>query len=212
MDGGEAQGVSLHLMHLFGNLGHVVILGPLSLATLFYLLAVGARRDAAAFALALLACLAATLGAKLFFSACGAEAPHARMESPSGHESFSAAAYGCIALIVATGRPKLQQALIGGAAALLIVLIGIGRVAQHAHSPQEVAFGLSIGIAATALFHLLRGAAAKPIPLPWRAMALLSPAALVLAFAALVFLRHWTPEYFIEGVGRRLGAHFGLCL
>ena len=199
-------------MHVFGNLGHVVILGPLSLATLFYLLAIGARRDASAFALALLACLATTVGAKLFFSLCGGgHAPHLRMESPSGHESFSAAVYGCIALIVAAGRPRLQQFLIDGAAALLLALIGIGRVAQHAHSPQEVAVGLSIGIAATILFHWLRGAA-KPIPLPWRAMALLSPAAIILAFGALLFLRHWTPEDFIEGIGRRLGAHFGLCL
>lgn len=147
-------------MHVFGNLGHVVILGPLSLATLFYLLAIGARRDASAFALALLACLATTVGAKLFFSLCGGgHAPHLRMESPSGHESFSAAVYGCIALIVAAGRPRLQQFLIDGAAALLLALIGIGRVAQHAHSPQEVAVGLSIGIAATILFHWRRGQA-----------------------------------------------------
>jgi hypothetical protein len=113
-------------------------------------------------------------------------------------------------LLVATGRPKLQQILIDGAAVLLIALIGVGRVAARAHSPQEVAFGLSIGIAAAILFQWLRGPA-KPLPVPWRAIALLSPLAIVLAFGALLFLRHWTPEDFIEELGRRLGAHFGLC-
>lgn len=197
-------------MHVFGNLGHVVILGPLALAAIFYLLWLGARRDALALAAALLACLAATLAAKLFFNACGWGVPTLRIESPSGHESFSAAVYGCLALLVATGRPRLQQILIDGAAVLLIALIGVGRVAAHAHSPQEVAFGLSIGIAAAILFQWLRNPA-KPLPVPWRAIALLSPVAIVLAFAALLFLRHWTPEDFIEGLGRRLGAHFDLC-
>src|SRR5579883_2093889 len=197
-------------MHLFGNLGHITLLGPLSLATIFYLLSIGARRDALAFAAALLACLAATLLSKLFFEACGERLPALDIETPSGHESFSAAVFGCLAVLFAAGRAARQQVLIFGAAALLILLIGLGRVASYAHTPAEVAFGFLIGASATMLFRSLRGEP-KPVQVPWRAIALLSPAALVLAVAALVFMRHWTPEEAIDAIGRDLNAHYGLC-
>jgi hypothetical protein len=198
-------------MHIFGNLGHIVILAPLSLAVIGYLISLGARRDAFAFAFALIACLSATLFAKLFFEACGARIPLFQIESPSGHESFSAAVYGGIAVLAATGRPKRQQTLIYAAAALLILLIGFARVATGAHTPVEVEFGLLIGVASTILFRALRWEAAL-LPVPWRAIALLSPFVLVLAFAGLALVRHWTPEYFIDAVGMRIGAHFRLCV
>ena len=196
-------------MHLFGNLGHVALLGPLSLAIILYLVAIGARRDALAFALALAACLVATLVAKLLFDVCDSRI--ANVESPSGHESFSAIVYGGLALLVATGRPARQKIAIYAAATLLILLIGVGRVASWAHTPQEVAVGLGIGLLAILLFHGLRGEA-QPIAVPWRTLALLSPFALALAFGALFFLRHWTPEYFLAALGRRFGAHYGLCI
>jgi len=197
-------------MHLFGNLGHIALLGPLSLAIVFYLAAIGAQRDAFAFAAALVVCLAATLVAKLLFDVCGARIFD--IESPSGHESFSAMVYGGVALLVATGRPARQQVIVYAAAALLILAIGVGRVASHAHTPPEVALGLLIGLGAAILFRGLRGKAAAPMPVPWRALAFFSPVALALAFGALLFLRHWTPEYFIAAFGRRVGAHYGLCI
>jgi membrane-associated phospholipid phosphatase len=196
-------------MHLFGNLGHVALLGPLSLAIILYLVAIGARRDALSFALALAACLIATLVAKLLFDVCDSRI--ANVESPSGHESFSAMVYGGVALILATGRPARQRFAIYATAALLILLIGVGRVASWAHTPQEVAVGLAIGVLATLLFHRLRGDA-QPVAVPWRTLALLSPLAATFAFGALLFLRHWTPEYFLAALGRQFGAHYGLCL
>jgi membrane-associated phospholipid phosphatase len=198
-------------MHIFSNLGHSVILAPLSLILIFYLLSIGARRDALAFAVALIACLTVTLFSKLFFGVCGARAPDLHIESPSGHESFSGVVYGCLAVLLATGRPKRLQALIYTAAALLFVLIGVGRVASRAHTPEEVAVGLLIGVGAAALFRSLRGQAG-PFPVPWRALAFLSPFALAFGFVALLAARNWTPEYFIEAVGQRLGAHFGVCI
>jgi undecaprenyl-diphosphatase len=196
-------------MHLFGNLGHVALLGQLSLAIIVYLVTIGARRDALAFASALAACLIATLIAKLLFDVCDSRI--ANVESPSGHESFSAVVFGAIALLIATGRPTRQQIVIYAAATLLVLLIGIGRIASWAHTPQEVAVGLVIGLLATILFHWLRGDA-KPIAVPWRSLALLSPFALAFAFGALFFLHRWTPEYFLAALGRRFGAHFGLCI
>jgi membrane-associated phospholipid phosphatase len=198
-------------MHLFGNLGHSVILGPFSLILIAYLLSVGARRDAFAFAVALIACLTATLLSKLFFGVCGAEAPDLHIESPSGHESFSSFVYGCLAVLIATGRPKQVQAVIYGATALLFVLIGAARVVTRAHTPEEVVAGLLIGVVSAVLFRWLRGEAGL-FPVPWRALAFLSPFALALAFAGLVVARNWSPEYFIDAVGQRLGAHFGICL
>jgi membrane-associated phospholipid phosphatase len=198
-------------MHLFGNLGHAVILGPLALTTMLYLLAIGARRDAYTFAAALIACLASTLFAKLFFDVCGARVPILNVESPSGHESFSAAVYGCLGVLVATGRPQRQQILVYGAAALLILLIGLARVATQAHTPQDVEFGLLIGVSAAILFRWLRREP-QPMPVPWRTIAFLSPFTLFLAFGALLFLRNWTPEYFIDAVGRQFGVRYGLCL
>jgi hypothetical protein len=198
-------------MHLFGNLGHIALMGPLALATIFYLISIDARRDAYAFAAALIACLAATLVSKLFFEACGPRVPALQIETPSGHESFSAAVLGCLAVLIATGRPARRQALIYGGAAVLLLLIGVGRISAHVHTPEEVAFGFLIGGLATTLFRSLRGEQ-KAIMVPWRAIARASPAALVLAFAALVFMRHWTPEYFIDSVGRGLNAHYGLCV
>lgn len=196
-------------MHYFGNLGHVALLGPLSLAIIVYLIAIGARRDALAFALALAACLVATFVAKFLFDVCSARI--ANVESPSGHESFSAVVFGGAALLVATGRPMWQRLTIYAAAALLVLLIGVGRVASWAHTPQEVAVGLLIGVLAILLFSWLRGEA-QPIVVPWRTLVLLSPFALALAFGALLFLGHWTPEYFLAALGRRFGAHYGLCI
>jgi membrane-associated phospholipid phosphatase len=198
-------------MHLFGNLGHIVILAPLALALIGYLISVGARRDAFAFAAALIACLGTTLFTKLFFEVCGARVPVFQIESPSGHESFSAAVYGGLAVLVATGRPKVQQAVIYAAAAVLILLIGLARVATGAHTPEEVEFGLLIGVASTVLFRALRRDTAL-LPIPWREIALLSPFVAILALAALVLVSHWTPEYVIDAVGKRFGAHFGLCV
>jgi membrane-associated phospholipid phosphatase len=205
-----ARGAVGNSMHLFGNLGHVVILGPLALAAMLYLFAIGARRDAYAFAAALIACLATTLFAKLFFDVCGERAPVLDIESPSGHESFSAVVYGCLAVLVATGRPQRHQIPVYCAAALLILLIGVARVVSYAHTPQDVVFGLLIGVSAAILFRRLRGEP-QPMPVPWRAIAFLSPFTLFLTFGALLFLRNWTPEYFI-GAGRQIGVRFGLCI
>jgi hypothetical protein len=101
--------------------------------------------------------------------------------------------------------------VIYGATALLFVLIGAARVVTRAHTPEEVVAGLLIGVVSAVLFRWLRGEAGL-FPVPWRALAFLSPFALALAFAGLVVARNWSPEYFIDAVGQRLGAHFGICL
>lgn len=82
-------------MHLFSNLGHVVILAPLSLILIFYLISIGARRDAIAFAAALIVCLTITVFAKLFFEACGARNAFSAIESPSGTQASAPSSMAC---------------------------------------------------------------------------------------------------------------------
>jgi membrane-associated phospholipid phosphatase len=161
-------------MHLFSNLGHVVILAPLSLILIFYLISIGARRDAIAFAAALIVCLTITVFAKLFFEACGARNAFSAIESPGGHASFSAVIYGVLSLLVAAGRPTAQRVALISGAALLILLIGFSRVASGAHTPQEVAAGLLIGGLSIALYRALRAEPRRLAP-PWRRIALAAP-------------------------------------
>jgi membrane-associated phospholipid phosphatase len=198
-------------MHYFGSLGHVVLVIPLAIATLLYLTWIGARRDAAAFAIALVVCLVATVLSKLALATCGVQMSTLSIESPSGHESFAAAVYGGLAALLATGRPIARQLALFAAAAALVLLVGLGRVASGAHTPAEVALGLMIGVASVLLLEGLRQRP-KRIDPPWRQIWIASPAVLAVAFLALRTGAHWTPEGAIDAVGERIGAHYGLCI
>ena len=197
-------------MHFFGNLGHVVVLAPVSLALIGYLHDQGARRDAVVFAVALILCLIATFAAKLFLAACDFGPRAFAIESPSGHASFSAVVYGSLALIAATGRSSLQKLWMLGGGALLVLLVGFGRVATGAHTSAEVIVGFAIGGACVALFHALRREPRR-LEVPWRSLAVIAPVALAVVLVGLTAARHWTPEPLIEEMGRRIGFHFGLC-
>jgi membrane-associated phospholipid phosphatase len=197
-------------MHYFGSLGHVVLLAPLAAATLLYLTWIGARRDAAALLFALMVCLVATVLSKLLLATCGVQLSALPIESPSGHESFAAAVYGGLAALLATGRPVQRQLAFFAAAAALVLLVGLGRIASGAHTPAEVAVGLMIGLAAVLLFEGLRQRPQR-IDLPWRRILIASPAVVAVAFLALRTGAHWTPEYAIDRIGERIGAYYGLC-
>jgi PAP2 superfamily protein len=198
-------------MHLFGNLGHAVILAPASLGLIGFLAWSGARRDAVVFALALAACLATTLLAKLAFQACGDGASTLGIQSPSGHASFSATVYGCLAILLATGRPIRERTLLYGGAALLALCVGLSRVFDQVHTTEEVAFGLLIGFACSMLFFKSRMRPQR-LELPARAIALSLPLVFGLAALGLWLGRHWTPEPFIESIASKIGAHMNLCV
>jgi membrane-associated phospholipid phosphatase len=197
-------------MHLIGILGHSLLLLPASFGLIGLLLLAGSRRDALAFVVALLIGLTATLLAKLAFEACLWGISTLRIESPSGHASFSALVYGCLAVLVATGRPIGSRLLIAAGAAGLILLIGFSRIAVEVHTPEEVIVGLSIGGAGVLLFAALRGKPGR-LAIPWRALAFASPFAIGVALYILLLTRNWTPEPLIDALARRIGVHFGLC-
>jgi membrane-associated phospholipid phosphatase len=157
----------------------------------------GRRADAVAFGAALTVSLLTTLVAKLAFHACGSEIPAFGIESPSGHASFSGVFYGCVALIVAAGRPLWQRIGIYAGTALFVLFVGVSRVVVEAHTLPDVVAGTLIGMIAILAFQALRGPS-RLFVLPTRVMALGIPASAVLALTILVFARHWTPEYLIE--------------
>lgn len=196
-------------MHLIGNLGHPAVLIPASFGVLGFLFWSRARRDAFAFAAALMTCLATTGLAKLAFGACPSGIA-VGIESPSGHASFSAAFYGCLASLVGTAKPIWQKVGLYGGAALFVLLIGYSRVVDGAHTKIEVNLGLLIGAASILLFCALRR---RPGPLfvRVRAIAIGSPFVLAFVVAVLLVARHWTPEPIIEAVAVYLGAYFHLC-
>ena len=198
-------------MSHIGHLGHSAILFPASLVFFICLLWLDRHADARAFGAALFACLLATLVAKLAFHACGSEIPAFGIESPSGHASFSAVFYGCLALIVAAGRPLWQRTGIYVGAALFVLLVGVSRVVVEAHTLPDVIAGTSIGMLAILVFQALRGPS-QLLVIPHRALTLSIPASAVLALTILIFARHWTPEGLIEIVGLRLDRFFGVCM
>jgi membrane-associated phospholipid phosphatase len=198
-------------MSHIGHLGHSAILFPASLAFFGCLLWFDRRADAIAFSAALAACLLATLVAKLAFHACGSEISAFGIESPSGHTSFSATFYGCLALIVTAGRPLWQRTGIYAGTALLVLLVGVSRVLVEAHTAPDVIAGTSIGMSAILVFQVLRGPS-RPFVMPTWAMALAIPASAVLALTILVFARHWTPEDLIKTAGLRIDRFFGVCM
>src|SRR5579862_3499034 len=95
-----------------GNLGHVALLIPAALVIIGLLLWLGRRADALAFGAALAAALLATLAAKLTIYTCESRTPWLGLESPSGHVSFAAAFYGCVAILAAAGRPLSQRVIV----------------------------------------------------------------------------------------------------
>jgi membrane-associated phospholipid phosphatase len=197
-------------MSHIGNLGHSAVLFPASLIVFGCLIWIGRRADAIAFAAALTASVLATLAAKLAIYTCEPRIPWLGIESPSGHASFSAAFYGCIALLAGAGRPPWQRIGVYAATILFVLLVGLSRIVIEVHTVPDVIVGTGIGAAAVLLFQLLRGPP-RPIVIPLRVIALGVPVSAIVALTILVFARHWTPEGFIEHVGLRLDHVFGVC-
>jgi membrane-associated phospholipid phosphatase len=197
-------------MHYFGNLGHSAILLPAAAVLFGFLLWSDRRADAIALLAALTICLVATLVAKLTFHACDSPVSTFGIESPSGHVSFSAVFYGCLVLIFAAGRPGWQRTSAYFGAALLVLLIGVGRVAVEAHTWPEVVAGMTIGGISLFVFQALRGPS-RAVALPFNAIAFGIPGVAVLLAIILLLARHWTPEPFIEAAALRFNLLTDYC-
>ena len=197
-------------MDLLSGLGDVVVVAPASAALFAGLVWLGARREAAAFALAIAAAMALALAAKLAFEACGFVEPQFEIESPSGHAALAAAFWGCVAFVLAGGRPPAGRLALYAAAVLVAVGVAYGRVAIGAHSVAEVVCGLAIGAVATALFVALRGPPRR-VPLTSQVLVRASPSVVLLALDLALFTDRWTAEPFIVRLAAAIGLALKLC-
>jgi membrane-associated phospholipid phosphatase len=197
-------------MHLITNFGDFIVLLPAAICLAAFLYLYGARSDAVSYSLALFACLTAALFAKLAFAACSDGYASGAIESPSGHAAFSAAFYGCLAIVLATGRSIDRRLALYLAAAALTAMIGISRVAIQAHTGPEVLVGLAIGAASIALFCFLR-VRPERLDLTSRQMVRLSPLALFYAFGVVALAGHWSPEPVIHHFAKFIGVDFHIC-
>ena len=177
-------------MDLLSGLGDVVVVAPASAALFAGLVWLGARREAAAFALAIAAAMALALAAKLAFEACGFVEPQFEIESPSGHAALAAAFWGCVAFVLAGGRPPAGRLALYAAAVLVA--------------------GLAIGAVATALFVALRGPPRR-VPLTSQVLVRASPIVVLLALDLALFTDRWTAEPFIVRLAAAIGLALKLC-
>jgi membrane-associated phospholipid phosphatase len=196
-------------MDWLSGLGDVAVVAPASAALVVGLLLLGVRRDAVTFAVAMFACVALALLAKLAFAACGA-APRFDIESPSGHAALGAAFYGSLAALLAGGRPLIVRLAFYVAAACAAVAVAYGRVELRAHSVAEVICGLLIGAAAAARFVALRGSPRR-LPLTPQMLVRASPIAVLLALDLALFTDRWTAEPAIDRFAWAIGLALKLC-
>ena len=110
---------------------------------------------------------------------------------PSGHATFAAVTYGCLAVVLARGLPVRFRLPIYTTAALLALAIGVSRIYLAAHWPSDVLAGWLLGLVVTAAFALVaerldRRPAPRPLVrmLPVLALPLVAAVHLRLAYAA----------------------------
>lgn len=94
-------------------------------------------------------CTGLTAVLKVYFYVCP---PAPDLHSPSGHTGFSTLVYGALALVLAARNRGWQRGLVLAAGAIVIVAIGLSRIALGAHTVAEVLFGFAVGGVSLAFF------------------------------------------------------------
>jgi len=194
----------MHWMQAISNLGNAAILLTLSVIVAAAIWRFQSRLAAAWFLAMVTVCAVAMAILKVTFAACS-QAWGTDIVSPSGHASLSAMFYGSLALVMARQVRPWQQALIAIAGCGLIAAVAVSRVVLRAHSPAEVVIGLSVGMAACALFavpYLRRPAAPLNLTL---LIALSVPAILMLHNT------HVHAEHVVRQIAPWLRHWIGLC-
>lgn len=159
-------------------------------------------------------CAATMLALKLSFLTCGHLVLHGAVHTPSGHSAMSALFYGAAALTVqkispqAARHPTLLQAI----AVLMALAIGASRIVVHAHSPQEVVIGLSVGFAWLGIFALALRHSGPSATVPPAAvlcvLGILYGGLLTVTMAG----RHMAVEGYLFHIARMLNIRWGICV
>jgi len=140
---GEAAWVALT------NFGDLAVLLPITVVVFIWLYYLPSRRDAAWWIFGAVLCMGGTALLKVLFVMCP---PVAELHSPSGHTSLSTFVYGALfMLMAATAAGRWRYAAIG-AGSLVVLLIGLSRIALQDHTWLETGIGLAIGSGALGVF------------------------------------------------------------
>ena len=159
-------------------------------------------------------CGATMLVFKLGFLTCGHLVLNGTVHTPSGHSAMSALFYGAAALTAQRLAPQMARhsVLLQATGVLMALAIGASRVVVHAHTPQEVVVGLTIGFAWLGVFAWLLRKTEPSMAMP--------PAAVLcvlgLLYGGLLFItmlgQHMTVEGLLFHVARLLNLRWGVCV
>ena len=183
---------------LITGLGDAALLLPAAALVLLYLLRTRSWRTATGWVAVLALCAGLTVAAKMLFHACGGQFPALDIRSPSGHTSLSTTFYGCGALMLSASQTWGRRLAVFLAGFALIVAVAASRVALHAHTIEEAAAGLAIGLLCVGVFvtHYLPRAAYFPYwPIPVTA---------IVALALLTHGQHLSVEGLLDRMADRL--------
>jgi hypothetical protein len=185
------------LVTLITGLGDAALLLPAAALLLFYLLRTRSLRTATGWVAVLALCAGLTVVAKMLFHACGGQFPALDIRSPSGHTSLSTTFYGCGALMLSANLSRGRRLAVLLASFGLILAIAASRVALHAHTIEEAAAGLIIGLLCVGFFasrYLPRAVYFPYWPVPLT----------IIALALLTHGRHLSVESLLDRVADRL--------
>ncbi|MBV9736002.1 MAG: phosphatase PAP2 family protein [Acidisphaera sp.] len=144
-----------HLAIELTDFGNVAVAGPMAAVMAAWLWFTGQRVLAGILALNMGCAVAATVVLKEVSRTLGGEFYGTPLQlstgAPSGHAVMSMVTYGALGVLFAVGSRGSLRVLAVALAGLLIVGVAVTRVTLHAHTPADVATGLILGGAFTAL-------------------------------------------------------------
>jgi membrane-associated phospholipid phosphatase len=149
-------------MNFLTDFADQAVVLPLAAAVLVGLLALGWRRGALAWGLAVAGVLAVMLVLKLVTFACGSRlglgaGGWLSLVSPSGHTATAAVVYGgLLALLAPRSVAGTTLAVLGGGG--MALLFGLTRLALHVHTMADVMVGAAVGVAGAAIMRQVAGA------------------------------------------------------
>ncbi len=142
------------------HLGATPLLAPFSLLIALWLLLRVGWRESLLWCCSVMGVGLLVAALKIWFSACDTHLGDIR--SPSGHTAFAAIAYGGFTVIAMARSLSLRAILFRIVILAGIVLIGVSRVAVHAHTWGEVWSGLAIGLLGVTTFAIGYRADVRP--------------------------------------------------
>jgi undecaprenyl-diphosphatase len=147
------------------------VLLPIGIAVVVSLLLLRRPRTAVVYAGAMIGAALWTQVVKVYIARlrppAGALVPAPGFSFPSGHTLNSTVTYGLIALLVwRSDLPAWVRRLTAISLTILIILIGLSRIALGVHYPSDVVGGWLAGLAIVSVVALLTPPSSQPRPVP----------------------------------------------